>query len=395
MSTIAIINAHVVPVEGTPFDGTVLLQDGKIAELGPDVEAPSDAHVVDGAGKWLLPGFIDAHVHLGMHPEGEDGSNSDVNEMTDPVMAGVRAIDAVDPYDPGFDEALAGGITTVNVNPGSGNPIGGLAVAIHTFGHYIDDMVLRFPSGLKSALGENPKRVYGEKKQTPSTRLGTAMVIRKAFMDAQNYMGKDEEHGRDPKLEALAMVLRREIPWRQHAHRADDIATAIRIAEEFGYDLVLDHGTEAHLLADVIAEKKIPVLIGPLFTTKSKVELRGRSIANPGKLAAAGVEISIITDHPVIPINFLVHQATLAMKEGLDPVTALRSITINPARVLGLADRMGSLEVGKDADVVLWSGDPLDVMQRALNVWIGGREVFHYDDETRTGIVADRNSHLA
>ncbi len=395
MSTTAIINAHVVPIEGTPFDGTVLLRDGKISELGPDVQTPSDAKVVDAAGKWLLPGFIDAHVHLGMHPEGEDGSNSDVNEMTDPIMAGVRAIDAVDPYDPGFDEALAGGITTVNVNPGSGNPIGGLAVAIHTFGHSIDDMVLRFPSGLKSALGENPKRVYGEKKQTPSTRLGTAMVIRKAFMDAQNYMGKDEEHGRDPKLEALAMVLRREIPWRQHAHRADDIATAIRIAEEFGYDLVLDHGTEAHLLADVIAEKNIPVLIGPLFTTKSKVELRGRSIANPGKLAAAGVEISIITDHPVIPINFLVLQATLAIKEGLDPVTALRSITINPARVLGLADRMGSLEVGKDADVVLWSGDPLDVMQRALNVWIGGREVFHYDDESRTGIVADRNAHLA
>ncbi len=395
MSTTAIINAHVVPIEGTPFDGTVLLRDGKIAELGPDVETPADAHVVDAAGKWLLPGFIDAHVHLGMHPEGEVGSTSDVNEMTDPVTAGVRAIDAVDPYDPGFDEALAGGITTVNVNPGSGNPIGGLAVAIHTFGHYIDDMVLRFPSGLKSALGENPKRVYGDKKQTPSTRLGTAMVIRKAFMDAQNYMGKADENGRDPKLEALAMVLRREIPWRQHAHRADDIATAIRIAEEFGYELVLDHGTEAHLLADVIAEKNIPVLIGPLFTTKSKVELRGRSIANPGKLAAAGVEISIITDHPVIPINFLVHQATLAIKEGLDPETALRSITINPARVLGLADRMGSLEVGKDADVVLWSGDPLDVMQRALNVWIGGREVFHYDDEARAGVVADRNAHLS
>lgn len=392
MSTIAITNAHVVPIEGAAFDGTILLRDGKIAELGPDVNAPADAEVVDADGKWVLPGFIDAHVHLGMHPEGEVGSTADVNEMTDPVMAAVRAIDAVDPYDPGFDDALSGGITAVNVNPGSGNPIGGLAVAIHTFGHYIDDMVLRFPSGLKSALGENPKRVYGDKNQTPSTRLGTAMVIRKAFIDAQNYLGKDEEHGRDPKLEALAMVLRREIPWRQHAHRADDIATAIRIAEEFGYELVLDHGTEAHLLADVIAEKKIPVLIGPLFTTKSKVELRGRSLANPGKLAAAGVEISIITDHPVIPINFLVHQVTLAVKEGLDPEVALRSITINPARVLGLADRMGSLEVGKDADVVLWSGNPLDVMQRALKVWIGGREVFHYDDESRVGVVADRNA---
>ncbi len=207
---------------------------------------------------------------------------------------------------------------SVNVNPGSGNPIGGLAIAMHTHGRYIEEMVLRSPSGLKSALGENPKRVYGDKKQTPSTRLGTAMVIRKAFIDAQNYMAKDDPNARDPRLEALAMVLRREIPWRQHCHRADDVATALRLADEFGYELVLDHGTEAHVLADVLAERGVPVLIGPLFTTKSKVELRGRSLANPGKLAAAGVEISIITDHPVIPINFLVHQCTLAVKEGLD-----------------------------------------------------------------------------
>ena len=390
MTVTAIINAHVVPIEGEPFDGTVLIENGKVSALGADVTAPEGADVVDADGKWLLPGFVDAHVHLGTHEEGEGWAGDDTNEMTDPVTAGVRALDAVNPYDPGFDDALAGGVTSVNVNPGSGNPIGGLAVAIHTHGRYIEEMVLRSPSGLKSALGENPKRVYGEKKQTPSTRLGTAMIIRKAFMDAQNYMGKADENARDPKLEALAMVLRREIPWRQHAHRADDIATALRIADEFGYDLVLDHGTEAHLLADVLAERGIPVLIGPLFTTKSKVELRGRSIANPGKLAASGVEISIITDHPVIPINFLVHQATLSVKEGLDPVTALRSITINPAKVLGLAERIGSLEPGKDADVVLWSGDPLDVMQRALTVWIGGKEVYRYDEAARTGVVAPR-----
>ncbi|GAB3531083.1 amidohydrolase [Arthrobacter tecti] len=390
MTVTAITNAHVVPIDGVPFDGTVVIENGKIAALGADVRLPEGADVVDAGGKWLLPGFVDAHVHLGTHEEGEGSAGDDTNEMTDPVTAGVRALDAVNPYDPGFDDALAGGVTAVNVNPGSGNPIGGLAVAIHTHGRYIEEMVLRSPSGLKSALGENPKRVYGEKKQTPSTRLGTAMVIRKAFMDAQNYMGKADENGRDPKLEALAMVLRREIPWRQHAHRADDIATALRIADEFGYELVLDHGTEAHLLADVLAERGIPVLIGPLFTTKSKVELRGRSLANPGKLAKAGVEISIITDHPVIPINFLVHQATLSVKEGLDPVTALRSITLNPAKVLGLADRIGSLAPGKDADVVLWSGDPLDVMQRALKVWIGGKEVYHYDDDARTGVVAPR-----
>nr|WP_240942845.1 amidohydrolase family protein [Planosporangium thailandense] len=243
-------------------------------------------------------------------------------------------------------------------------------------------MLLRQPSGLKSALGENPKRVYGDRKQLPSTRLGTAAVIRDAFTQAGNYLAKWEnpEPGKQPdrdlKLEALAKVLRREIPWRQHCHRADDIATAMRIAEEFGYELVIDHGTEAHLLADIIAAKGIPVIIGPLFTTRSKVELRNRSLANPGRLAAAGVTIAITTDHPVVPINFLIHQATLAVKEGLDPVTALRAVTINPARIAGVADRLGSIEPGKDADLCIWSGDPLDVMNRVERAYVGGVEVY-------------------
>lgn len=386
----AIVNARIVPVTAPAFTGTLLVADGKISELGPGVSVPEGAEVLDAGGKWLLPGLVDAHTHLGVHEEGEGWAGNDTNEMTDPVMAGVRALDGVNPDDLGFDDALAGGVTAVNINPGSGNPIGGLAVALHTHGRYVEEMILRSPSGLKSALGENPKRVYSDKKQTPSTRLGTALVIRKAFMDAQNHMGKNDDDARDPQLEALAMVLRREIPWRQHAHRADDIGTALRLADEFGYDLVLDHGTEAHLLADVLAERGVPVLIGPLFTTRSKVELRQRSLENPGKLAEAGVEISIITDHPVVPINFLIYQAALAMKEGLDRETALRSVTINPAKVLGLADRIGSLETGKDADIVLWSGDALDVMQRALTVWIGGREVYRYDTETRTPVVADR-----
>jgi imidazolonepropionase-like amidohydrolase len=396
-AAIAITGAHVVPVVGAPFDGTVLMHGGRIAALGADVTVPADATVIDAEGRWVLPGFIDAHTHLGVHEEAEGWAGSDSNELTDPVTAGVRALDAINPADIGFADALAGGITTVNVNPGSGNPIGGLTVAIHTHGRTVDDMVLRSPSGLKSALGENPKRVYGEKKQTPSTRLGTASVIRQAFADARNYLDRHEfaeagkpPPGRDLRLEALGLVLTGAIPWRQHCHRADDIATAVRIADEFGYRLVIDHGTEAHLIADLLASKAIPVLIGPLFTSRSKVELRNRSLANPGRLAAAGIEISIITDHPVVPINFLVHQATLAVKEGLDPDTALRAITINPARVLGIDGRVGSLAIGKDADLVLWSGNPLDVMQRALRVFIAGREVYTYDANTRTGRVADR-----
>lgn len=394
---LAFVNAHVVPIEGEPFDGTVLVADGHITALGADLPVPDGAQVIDAAGRWVLPGFVDAHTHLGVHEEGEGWSGNDSNELTDPVTAHVRAIDAINPVELGFDDALAGGVTAVNVNPGSGNPIGGLCVALHTHGRTVDEMVLRSPSGMKSALGENPKRVYGDKKQTPATRLGVAAVIRGAFVEGQNYLDKQAHAepdkaapAKDLKMEGIASVLRREIPWRQHCHRADDIATAMRIADEFGYELVIDHGTEAHLVADLLAAKGIPVLIGPLFTSRSKVELRNRSLANPGRLAQAGVEISIITDHPVVPINFLVYQAALAVKEGLDPVTALRSITINPARVMGVADRIGSLEVGKDADLVLWSGDPLDVMQRALAVYIGGREVYSYDTASSAGTVVAR-----
>lgn len=394
MAVIAFTGGHVVPVEGEPFDGTIVVEDGRIAALGPDVAVPPGAEVVDATGRWIVPGFVDAHTHLGVHEEAEGWAGNDTNEMTDPVTAAVRALDAINPVELGFDDALGGGVTAVNVNPGSGNPIGGLTVAISTHGRTVDEMVLRSPSGLKSALGENPKRVYGERKSMPSTRLGTAAVIRKAFVEAQNYLAKladePDKTPRDLTLEALGAVLRGELPWRQHSHRADDIATAVRIAEEFGYRLVIDHGTEAHLIADLLAAKGIPVLIGPLFTTRSKVELRNRSLANPGRLAAAGVEISIITDHPVVPIHFLVHQATLAVKEGLDRETALRAITINPSRVMGVDAAIGSLVVGKRADLVVWSGDPLDVMQRAEQVFLAGRRVFHYDPVERRGIVAQR-----
>ena len=386
---IAFTSAHVVPIEGEDFDGTVLVDDGVLTALGPHVDIPAEAEIIDAGGRWLLPGFIDAHTHLGVHEEAEGWAGSDTNELTDPVTAGVRALDAINPADLGFADALSGGVTAVNINPGSGNPIGGLTVAVHTHGRVVDEMVLRSPSGLKSALGENPKRVYGDQKKMPSTRLGTAAVIRKAFTDARNRLRKSEtEHVDDDlTLDALVMVLRRQIPWRQHCHRADDIATAVRISEEFGYELVIDHGTEAHLIADLLAARDIPVLIGPLFTSRSKVELRNRSLRNPGLLAAAGVTISIITDHPVVPIQFLVHQATLSVKEGLPRDTALRALTINPATVMGVAASIGSLVVGKDADLVLWSGDPLDVMSRAERVFIGGREVYRFDETAGVGVV--------
>jgi imidazolonepropionase-like amidohydrolase len=395
MTTIAITGGRVLPIEGEPIEnGTVLLADGKITAVeGPGFEVPAGSEVVDASGKWVLPGFIDAHTHLGVHEEAEGWAGNDSNERTGPVMAQVRVIDAINPAEEGFRDAIAGGVLAVNVNPGSANPIGGQTAAIRCWGRTVDDMVLRQPAGLKSALGENPKRVYGERKETPATRLGTAAVIRSAFVDAANYLAKRDDSAergepapRDLKLEALSRVLRKEIPWRQHCHRADDIATAMRIASEFGYRLVIDHGTEAHLIADKIAAAGIPVVIGPLLTSRSKVELRNRSLANPGRLAEAGVEISITTDHPVVPVHFLIHQATLAVKEGLDPVTALRAVTIHPARVIGVDDRLGSLTVGKDADVVIWSGDPLDVMSRAEVAYQRGREIYRYDYAARAGV---------
>jgi imidazolonepropionase-like amidohydrolase len=387
---VAIVGGRVVPIASADIpDGTVLIENGKIAAVGDSVTVPDGATVVDAAGGWVLPGFIEAHGHVGVSEEAEGWAGQDTNEMTEPVTAHVRAIDAINPADLGFRDAISGGVLAVNVNPGSGNPIGGQTVALKCWGRTVDQMALRQPSGMKSALGENPKRVYGEQKKTPSTRLGTAAVIRGALVDAANYLRRIDAEAakpeaerkpvdRDLKLEALGKVLRREIPWRQHCHRADDIATAIRIADEFGYDLVIDHGTEAHLLADILAARDVPVVIGPLLTSRSKVELRNRSLANPGKLAAAGVTIAITTDHPVVPINFLVHQAALAVKDGLDRDTALRALTINPARIAGINDRLGSIEPGKDADLVLWSGDPLDVLSRAERALIDGSEVYSY-----------------
>ncbi|MPZ81530.1 MAG: amidohydrolase family protein [Actinophytocola sp.] len=398
MST-AVTGGYVVPVDGEPIEGgTVLVDNGLIVAVGAeaDVDIPDDAEIVDASGTWVLPGFVEAHGHAGVFEEGDGWAGVDVNETTDPNGARLRALDAINPDDEGFRDALAGGVTTVVVKPGSGNPIGGRTVAVKSWGRTADDMLLREPVSVKSALGENPKRVYGEQKKLPSTRLGVAAVIRDAFTKAQDYrearewaIREGKPFDRDNTMEILVRVLDGEVPWCQHSHRADDIATAIRLAEEFGYKLIVNHGTEGHLLADTLAAKEIPVIIGPLIVGRSKVEVRRRSMRNPGILARAGVQIALTTDHPVVPIDYLVHQATFAVKEGLDSETALRSITVNPARMLGLDDRVGALKAGLDADLVLWSGDPLDVMSRAVRVFVGGREVYHFDEATGLGVTVN------
>ncbi|MBO0839279.1 MAG: amidohydrolase [Sciscionella sp.] len=394
---VAITGGYVVPVDGEAIEGgTVYIRDGKIAEVGTaaDVDLPEDVPTIEADGAWVLPGFIDAHAHLGVEEDGEAWAGSDTNEMTEPNGARFRAIDAINPADVGFADALAGGVTSAVIKPGSGNPIGGHTVAVKCWGRTADEMAFRTAVSVKSALGENPKRVYGDKDKLPSTRLGVATVIRDAFTKAQDYREKrahaaetDDPFDRDPSMETLVRVLDGELAWDQHTHRADDIATAIRLAEEFGYRLVVNHGTEGHLIADLLAHKDIPVIFGPMITTRAKVELRQRTMRAPGILARAGVRLAITTDHPVVPINFLVHQATFAVKEGLDPETAVKSITVNPARILRLDDRVGALKPGLDGDVVIWSGDPLDVMNRALRVFISGREVYHFDEARGEGVV--------
>jgi imidazolonepropionase-like amidohydrolase len=410
--SIAITGGRVVPIEGEPIErGTVVITDGRIAAVaGPDFAPPDGAVRVDATGKWVLPGFIDAHTHLGAREEGEGWAGHDTNELTGPVQAHVRVLDAINPADEGFRDALAGGVLAAGITPGSGNPIGGQTVAVRCWGLTVDDMVLRSPAGMKSALGENPKRVLGERRVNPSSRLGTAAAIRSALVDAAAYLVKEEDQrlsnpaspggrplqtppdksggARDLKLEALGRVLRREIPWRQHCHRADDIATALRLAAEFGYDLVLDHCTEGYLLVEKIAAAGVPVVTGPLITARSKVELRNRTLANPGVLAAAGIMVAIATDHPVVPVHLLVLQAALAVKEGMDREAALRAVTINPATIMRVDDRIGSLVPGKDADLVIWSGDPFDVMSRAEVAYIGGREVYRYDYGSRSALFA-------
>jgi imidazolonepropionase-like amidohydrolase len=386
--SVAIVGGRVLPGTADPIeDATVLITDGVIKAVGANVAVPDGVETIDARGQWVLPGFVEAHAHVGVHEEGEGPAGQDTNEMTDPNGARLRALDAINPTERGFADALAGGVTTVVVKPGSGNPIGGQTVAIKTWGRIVDEMIVKSPTSVKSALGENPKRVYGEKKQLPSTRQGVAAVIRDAFGKAQDYRAKrdaaaskGDPFDRDPTSEVLVRVLDGELPWCQHTHRADDIATAIRLADEFGYRLIVNHATEGFLLADVLAERQIPCIVGPLFTTRSKVELRERTLANPGRLANAGVLVALTTDHPVVPINFLVHQATLAVKEGMSRDDALRSLTVNPAQMMGLADRVGALEVGRDGDVVIWDGDPLDVMSRARRVFVNGVSVYEWRD---------------
>ncbi|MCJ7818304.1 MAG: amidohydrolase [Syntrophales bacterium] len=395
---IAIKNGTVWTItNGTLENGTVLVEDGRIAAVGVDLEIPADAEVIDAAGKIVMPGLIDAHCHVGLFPDGIGWDHVDGNEMTDPITPHLRALDAVHPEDMAFKDLLEAGVTTVLTGPGSANLVGGQWTCLKTIPtSNIAEMVLKDPAGMKMALGENPRRVYGSQKKIPSTRMGNAAVLRSALVEAQNYLAKwaryeteaaayaekasddgkksspPQPPERDLKLEALGKVLKRELKARVHAHRADDMLTAIRIAEEFNLDLTLEHATEGHKIAALLAEKGIPVTVGPILFSRTKFELREMTPKNPGILAKAGVKLAIQTDEGSA-VKYLALNAALAVREGLPEEEALRAITINAAEIIGVEERVGSLEAGKDADIVIFSGHPFDYRTLPELVMVNGK----------------------
>lgn len=362
-------------VQREPIVGDVLVKDGKIAAVGPNLSAEGE-EVLDASGLNLYPGFVEAHCHIGLHGYGIGYEGADYNEMNDTLVPQLRAIDGIEPTDPTFLQAARAGVTTVCTGPGSANVIGGTFVALKTIGNRVDNMVVRDGAAMKCAFGENPKRCYKDKGV--STRMTTAAKIREMLLRAQDYKRK-KDAGKDPafdmKLEALLPVLAGEMPLKAHAHQANDLFTAIRIAKEFGVKLTLEHCTEGHLVAEQLAGEGYPMAVGPSFGHASKFELRNKTFETPGILARAGGHVSIITDSPVIPQKYLPLCAGLAVASGMDRYDALRAITINAAEHIGVAERVGSIEVGKDADIVLCRGDVMGVSGEVTAVFINGKPV--------------------
>jgi len=361
-------NGYIKTMAGPDIEnGCVLVgDDGKIAAVGADIPCPEDAQVIDAQVRLVTPGCVDALCHVGLDNQGMGWEGRDYNEIVDPITPQMRAIDSINPMDEAFPLGLQGGVTTVCTGPGSANVVGGTFVALKLAGKRVDKMIVKDPIAMKCAFGENPKRCYGQgSKKAPMTRMGTAALLRELLFKTRRYM-EDKEAGKNPafdfKLESMIPVLKGELPLKAHAHRHDDILTSIRIAKEFGVKLTLDHCTDGALIADELAEEGLPAFVGPTFGGKSKIELINKSFDTPRILREAGVDIAIITDAPVIPIQYLPMCAGLAHNAGLAYEDAWKAITFSSAILTGIGDRVGSLEVGKDGDLVIWNADPMTVL---------------------------------
>ena len=382
-----ILNGVVHPMDGPVIPrGFVAFEGEKLTAVGPMEALPAGAEgpVLDAEGGHILPGFIDAHCHLGLFGDALGFEADDGNESTDPCTPQLRAVDGVNPLDRGFREAREGGVTTVLTGPGSANPIAGQFLALKTDGRWVDEMVLKAPAAMKFALGENPKSVYNDRKETPVTRMATAALIREHLAKAQEYQDKQAKADGDPdqdmpdydaKLEALLPVINGELPVQIHAHRADDIATGIRICKEFGLKYVIVHGTEGHLIPELLAQEGAGVITGPCLGDRSKPELANMTIETPAILRMFGVKTAVCTDHPETPIQYLPLCAAMAIRGGMDPEGALACITINAAQLAGIDDRVGSLTPGKDADVVVTSAHPLNWLSRVRLVVMDGKVI--------------------
>lgn len=388
-------NGKVLTMAGDTFDnGFVNVENGKIItvgrmnELNWEVEerASVTGSVLDVQGAWVMPGLIDAHCHVGIAEEKWGIIGDDCNEMTSPVTPHLRALDAVNPMDPAFHDAIIGGITSLMTGPGSSNVVGGQSLFMKVHGRCMERMVVKSPAAMKVAFGENPKMNYGEKDIMPASRMAIAAMLREELYKACGYKEKKERGEiavgeEDFRMECWLPVLRRELPLKAHAHRADDILTAIRIAKEFQLDMTLDHCTEGHLIADEIAASGFPVIVGPDMTSRSKIEVKNMSFKTAGVLERASIKTAIMTDHPVSLIRYLPLFAGLCVKQGLSMEGGLKAITLHAAQICGVADRVGSLEQGKDADIAIFSGNPMEVFTKTLFTIINGEIV--YDSRTQ------------
>ena len=374
-------NGYIKPITGEDIpNGCVLVDDnGKIAAVGKALETPAGAQVIDAEGRLVTPGCVEAHSHIGMWEYGIGWAGADGNESSDPITPQLRAIDSIYPFEEGFKRAVTGGVTTACTGPGSSNVVGGTFAVIKLYGKRVDDMVIKYPAAMKCALGENPKSTFGKNGKAPKTRMAVAAMLRELLFKAKRYC-EDKEAGKNPafdmKLESMIPVIKGEIPLKAHCHRADDICTIIRIAKEFGLKLTIDHCTEGAMIADELGKEGFPALVGPTFGFSGKNETLNKRFDTPAILHKAGVTVCIITDHDVLPQESLSLCAAWAVDAGLEAEEAWKAITINPASVIGVADRIGSLEPGKDADIVIWTADPMHCIgAKAYTTIIDGKIV--------------------